>query len=105
MPYSPDEKQILRLADVMKDLRLTEGWKEYVKVLDTQIKDREQVVQTPLSASIVAFQGMDFNTRAVHVEAVKGALIALRLARDLPNTIIDHANEIRAKNSPGDDNG
>lgn len=86
----------------MKDLIRTEAWSEYQKVLDEQIAQREKIIQTPLSESLGIFTGMDFNTRAVHVEVVKGALIALRLARNLPTTIINHANDIRAENSPGD---
>lgn len=103
MPYSPDEKEILKLADVMRDFRLTEGWKEFEKVLDQQIRLREVIVQSPLSENITAFAGMDFTTRAVHVESVKGALSALRTVRNLPATIIDQATDIRKSNSPGDD--
>lgn len=99
--FSTDEKQILRLSKNMQDLVATEGWREYEKVIKLQIADRERLVTVPLSSAIPAFEGMDFTTRAAHVEVVKGALIGLRLALDLPSATIKHASDIRAEHSPG----
>jgi hypothetical protein len=104
--YSTDERSILRLAEGFREMVATDWWREYVKVLDAQIADRELVLLLPMSDQHPRFNGMDFNTRAVALEVIKGALIGLRLAKSIPTATIAHASDIvREHSSKDDDNG
>lgn len=95
--FEPEEKEILRWATAMKDLLGTEGWKTFEEIVKRQIDTRQMLLVTPLSASVPAFAGMDFTTRAAHLETIKGAIIGLRLALDTPPAIIKQATDIRSE--------
>lgn len=92
--YSTEEKQVLRLAEHFRSMVETEWWKEYRKVLDEQIRQRELLVSLPLSDKSPAFEGLDFMTRASKIETLKGAIIGLRLALSIPDLTIGHSKDI-----------
>lgn len=92
--YSTEERAVLRLAENFREMTESKWWQEYVKVLDAQIADRETLLLLPMSEQHPRFNGMDFNTRAVALEIIKGALIGLRLAKSIPTATIAHASDI-----------
>lgn len=97
--YNTEEVHVLRLARHFKDMGETEWWREYAKVLQAQIVEREKLLLTPLGDQHPAFEGLDFTTRAVKLEAIKGAIIGLRLALSIPSDTMSHADAIRAEHS------
>lgn len=103
LDYGTDEKQVLRLAAHFREMVATDWWKEYVRILDAQISDREQLLLLPVSEQHPKFQGMDFQTRAVSLETIKGAIIGLRLAKTIPSATIDHASDIVRDHSVGEE--
>lgn len=95
--YNKEETEVLRQARHLRDLLEHPAWKEYVKILEAQIALREQILLLPMAALSSAsseFQGMDYQSRLAHLESIKGALIGLRLCRDLPQTTVDQARDI-----------
>ncbi len=98
--FNPDERHVLRLAEHFRSMTATEWWKEFEKILLTQIAERERILLTPISANHEAFKGQDFTTRVVQLETIKGAIIGLKLALSIPSDTINHASSIRAEHSP-----
>lgn len=89
-------------AEVMQGLLKTEAWQEYARVLSEMILIREQIIGVPLHERH-DLMGMDFAGRAGAIESVKGALIGLKLARDLPQAIINAMKDTRPANDEGDE--
>ena len=100
-----EQKSVKTLARLMGEMVATDGWKEYMKILAEQIATRERMIAAPLhdlqpapiaargQDTQVVFSAMDFTTRSVALECVKGALIGLKLARDMPSIIIADAKD------------
>ena len=103
--YSAEERSVLRLAENFREMTESKWWQEYVKILDAQIADREALLLLPMSDQHPRFQGMDFNTRAVALEVIKGAMIGLRLAKSIPTATIAHASDIVRDHSTRNENG
>ena len=101
--FNREEVQVLRQARILREFIESEGWREYEKILKAQIETRQLVITTPLSERLPAFEGMDFTTRAVAVEVVKGALIGLNLALSIPQSTIAHGKEIMQEHEGADD--
>lgn len=103
---SPEEIQVLKQARVFRDMVLSEGWKEYVKILEAQIMTREEVIHCPLHSLPPHFvnPSTDLASKAAAVESVKGAVIGLRTAIYTPTATIESAKEI-ASRSKDDTNG
>lgn len=102
--FNKDETHVLRLARHFRDMVETEWWREFEKLVQMQIAMRERVLLTPLGDQNPAFDGLDFTSRAVKMEAIKGAIIGLRLALSIPSDTINHAADIRAEHSPVEEN-
>ena len=96
---SLDQVQMLKLGRQMRDGVNTEFWKAMQSVIQSHITTREAIVHAPLHTLPSEFAQGDFATRAVALESVKGALIALKLVATLPDTIIAQASEIAKENS------
>jgi hypothetical protein len=96
---SPENTQILKQARLFRDLVATEGWREYVKVLEAQISAREEIIHLPLHALPPHFvpPGTDLASKAAALESAKGAIIGLRLAIHTPVATIESAHEIAKK--------
>lgn len=86
------EDDIRRLGAKMKELTETRGWSEYKQILQTHIATREALVFAPLHD--LPTKSDDAQAKLLMLESIKGALIGLKLARDLPDTIIQHAADI-----------
>jgi hypothetical protein len=95
--YNEEETAVLRQARHLRDMVESPGWREFVKILEAQIRYREGVLTTPigvLSQASEEFRGMDYQSKQAQLESIKGALIALRMCRDLPQTTIEQARDI-----------
>lgn len=101
--YTPEERSVLALAREFRDMVETKYWQEYCRILDAQISDREMLLLLPVSEKHPKFDGMDFQTRAVSLETIKGAVIALRLAKAIPHATIEHAKAIISDHSGVDE--
>ena len=87
-----EQKSVKTLARLMGEMMATEGWKEYIKIIEEQIKTRELILLTP-SHELPQQVGFDYVARAASQECIKGALIGLKLARDMPSAIIADAKD------------
>lgn len=92
---SPEEVQILKQARVIKEMEATEGWRAFADVLKAQVETRLRIIERPLhDLPHEQFPGMDLAAKAAAIESIKGAVIGLRLALSLPQSIIQSAAEI-----------
>lgn len=91
-----EEILILKQARLIKEMAETEGWKEFQKILEAQVATRLSIIVSPFHSlpDNSGYQGMDLAAKAAAIESVKGAVIGLRLAINLPASIIESAKEI-----------
>lgn len=94
--YSKEELEVLKQARIYREGLDSELWRMHDKILAEQIALRERVLATPMhSLQSDEFRGMDFMAKAAQLESVKGAIIGLKLARELPELTLRHAQAIR----------
>lgn len=86
------DDDIRRLAKVMSDLKETKGWQEYSKLVGRMVRVREALVFSPIDS--IPTNHQDLTAKMVALESIKGAVIGLRLAIDLPDSIMQHAADI-----------
>jgi len=93
---SQDEVTILKQARLIKEMTETQGWQEFKKILEAQIAMRTSILMSPFHSlpDGSGYQGMDLAAKAAALESVKGAVIGLRLALSLPDSIIESSKEI-----------
>lgn len=100
MPITPDQVRLLKTERLFRDMLRTEGWSEYQKILRDMVEMRTAAILQPLHmASSDQVPGGDFVARSAALESMKGALIGLKLALDLPSTILSEADEIRKRHN------
>lgn len=87
-----DEKLHIKLARELRPMIASDGWKAYTKILREHLAQKEKDALRPS-------KGVD---DAVEQNAAKGAVLALRLALDIPSGIISVADEIRTPASDED---
>src|SRR4051812_48210822 len=93
--YSESETALLKQARELKDLVDHPSWRVFQKMLVAQFEARMGILATPLHAlQSEEFKGMDFTSKAMQVESIKGAIIGLRLAHDLPQLTITQASDL-----------
>lgn len=112
MPKAPSKEDIqdLKVAEHMRDLVASPGWKVYEQLLQNHLETKRRELEMPLHPiyAINAASGIPEPQLAdgiAHVlvgEAAKGAIIGLRLALGLPSGIIAGADEIRKRLHPSD---
>lgn len=93
---TPDEITILKQARLIKEMTETPGWPEFKKILEAQIATRLGIISMPFHSlpENSGYVGMDLAAKAAALESVKGAVIGLRLAITLPDSIIESSKEI-----------
>lgn len=94
------ERQILLQKATFEEMMETKGWRVYQTLLQQQLALRLQILRTPLH-DIRKPVGpgqqevfLDHDTRASYLESVKGAIIGLELARDLPRYTIENGKQL-----------
>jgi hypothetical protein len=86
---------VKRLAHQLTDMMETRGWVEYVKIVQSQIHEREKLVLGPLhDVTLNNTPAANLQEKMIALESLKGAIIGLRLAIDTPQSIIQHARDI-----------
>lgn len=96
--YSESEVEVLKQARLLREIVGTAGWQEFCKILEAQIKVREEMLLAPaaiLASKWPEFKDLDHAGRLAHLESIKGALIGIKLCRDLPQITIDDARAIQ----------
>lgn len=86
-----------RSSKVLQELLEHPGWKELVTIAEEQIKVRLNILQMPLDSLPEGYKSMDFQSRAMALETVKGAIIGIRLVLGTPLGIIETAKAISAQ--------
>jgi hypothetical protein len=82
-------------ARLMREMQATEGWKVFSAILGEHIATRMNILMVPLhDLPTQTFGGMDFESRAAALESVKGAVIGLKLALTLPESIMTSAADL-----------
>lgn len=92
------KSELRKTSKIFEDSGLLEnpGWKTFQSLLEEQIQIRLGLVQKPLNE----LPGSDTQGKMFSLECIKGALIGLRLARSLPQTIIETVQEIAREERP-----
>ncbi len=87
------ERQYLRDKPIMEELLASKAFKRYQEMVQVQIITRLNIAKVPLH-----MQGgnLDFSTRAAQAETIKGAIMGLELAYNLPQITIDQAKSVIA---------
>lgn len=86
-------KQELQIADRLAEMMATEGWKIYEKLIAHHLRVKENEATSVM-------QTMD---DALARNAQNGAVMAFRLCRDLPASIIRAAEDLRSLKGSGND--
>lgn len=99
--YNESERMLLRQARAFQDMVQTAGWKYLEAIMNQHLADRERVLNTPFSALPDKFRELDAMSKMVEIECIKGAIIGIRLIRDIPRVTIEHASELVKSRNPG----
>jgi hypothetical protein len=83
------DREDLRRAELFRSLVRTEGWQEYIKLLDAKV----QAFSDQLLAPAKSVDGM------VESEWIKGAMSGLIMARDVASVTIAAIEQLRRSNS------
>lgn len=101
--FNEEERQVLRQAQAMKELMEHPKWKVFQLLLQTHIAARQRILNAPVSSQPQAFRSLDAASKMVELECVKGAIIGLQLALDLPSAILEDAKRIIRENAPSEE--
>jgi hypothetical protein len=101
--YSEEERAILRQGREFREMVETSGWKEYEKLLKAHIEAKRNELFAPIVTQGLEQQALDAATKFAIAEGVKGAVIALRLALEIPRVTIEQAQELVRASRGGSD--
>lgn len=93
LPLSKPDLEHLKKARVLEEMTRHEGWAIYQAVLEDKLREQELRLWNPT---------LNLNDLVASIDT-KGAILALRLARDIVPGIIRVAKEIRERHLPGDE--
>lgn len=106
---SKEDIEDLKVAEHMRDLINTPGWKVFEKILQGHIDAKMKELLMPLhpiytvGANGTSVSALSDGVAHVLVgESAKGAIMGLRLALTLPSGIVSGAEEIRKRLNPTD---
>jgi len=81
----------LRTGTAMRNLLRTDGWKVYEKILRMHLQGKRNEFEVPAETS------MDGIAQVLRAESAKGAIMGLRLALDIPESILANDKVLRKK--------
>jgi hypothetical protein len=84
-----EEKAELRTGTAMRDLTRTDGWKVYSKILEMHLQGKRNEWEVPAESKL------DGIAQILRAESAKGAIMALRLALGIPQSILDNDKILR----------
>lgn len=86
-----EEKAELRTGTAIKNLIRTDGWKVYVKILEIHLQGKRNEWEVPAETKL------DGIAQVLRAESAKGAIMALRLALGIPESILDNDKILRKR--------
>lgn len=96
-----EEKAELRTGTAIRNMLKTDGWKVYVKILEIHLQGKRNEWEVPAETKL------DGIAQVLRAESAKGAIMALRLALGIPESILDNDKVLRKRlglaNSAEDD--
>lgn len=100
-----EDREDLRDAKIIEEFIEHAFWKTLRRRLERALEMRRQILETPLHMipSEAIPQG-DFLSRAAALENIKGAMIGLRTAIELPQRIVESRSNILANQNAGESN-
>lgn len=94
-----EDRAEIKTAEAMEDMLRLEGWKFYQKVLDVHLN------QQRLLAEGAPLDHEDGNKYSLRMERIKGTIIGLRLALELPSVMIAAGKELRTRSLGTEETG
>jgi hypothetical protein len=98
MPISEEDKETLATADIFRPLLKLPGWRAFLALLDHHIAQKQLLISHPVMHS--AALGESAMDKLIDMESHKGAIVGLRLARTAVDNMIAHADELRKRIKP-----
>jgi hypothetical protein len=86
---TPDQKAELRTGTAIRNMLMTDGWKVYSKILETHLQGKRNEWETPAETS------QDGISQVLRAESAKGAIMALRLALSIPESVLSNDKVLR----------
>lgn len=86
-----DEKAELKTGTAMRELLMTDGWKVYAKVLEIHLQGKRNEWEVPAETKL------DGIAQVLRAESAKGAIMALRLALGIPESILANDKVLRKR--------
>jgi hypothetical protein len=86
---TPEEKAELRTGTAIRELVATNGWKVYAKILEMHLQGKRNEWEVPAETKL------DGVSQVLRSESAKGAIMALRLALTIPESILSNDKILR----------
>lgn len=86
-----EEKAELHTGEAIRNLVRTDGWKVYAKILEMHLQGKRNEWEQPAEVKL------DGVAQAMRGESAKGAIMALRLALSIPESVLDNDKALRQK--------
>lgn len=84
-----DEKAELRTGTAIRNLIATDGWRVYSRILEVHLQGKRNEWEVPAETKL------DGISQVLKAESAKGAIMALRLALGIPQSILDNDKVLR----------
>lgn len=89
--FTAEEKAELRTGTAIRNLLMTDGWKVYSRILEQHLQGKRNEWEQPAETSL------DGISQVLRAESAKGAIIALRLALSIPESVLSNDKVLRQK--------
>jgi len=86
-----DQRAELRTARVIREMLNTDGWKVYKTILETHLQGKRNEFEVP------AEKELDGIAQVLRSESAKGAIMGLRLALSIPESILVNEKILRGQ--------
>jgi hypothetical protein len=84
-----EEKADIRTGTAMRNMIATDGWKVYARILEVHLQGKRNEWEQPAETK---FDGI---SQVLRSESAKGAIMALRLALSIPESILSNDRILR----------
>ena len=86
-----EERAELRTGTAIRNMLQTDGWKVYAKILEMHLAGKRNEWEQPAESKL------DGIAQAMRSESAKGAIMGLRLALSIPESIMANDKVLRKK--------
>jgi len=94
MPLDRQDRIDLKVGAEVRFMLATDGWSHLERVLKQRAKDMEAEILRPFSVARATSPSLSREDYQEVIAEKKGALIALRLALDIPRAMVENAEDI-----------